>query len=790
MPDRWHHARMAWIRYAVAAAVGACGSAVPAPAPVATAVPRDAPPVAAAHVDDPRVVHAPPDVVAPRLPHLAPAGPVVVVQRGHDVEPTALAFDPRGGLLASAGGGRVIVWDTATHQARARFQPIGDSIRWMAYAPDDAWLALAGSSGVVVVDLRRATIAAPIACALPTGATATTIAWFDDHTLAMTCDGAIRIWDAAAGRERYAIRLDREEAAWQAPADAMASADGRRFVVRYGESTLEVRDVADGRLVARQALHDEVVQAIAWRPDRRALAVATEMRVRIVEPDGRTLAETAATQPHVLAFDPTGQRLAFDSAYAVDAWVWQDDRVEVIEDHGGGSGGLHWLAADRIVIGTEGTVAQGPPWHAVGRFACQGGCGDLATVTSPAAGLVANRDASDVVVWDALAGTPSPRLPAGGYAARLTRSVDGRLVVLGRRAIDLTTGATHRLAVDLEVVSPDARRIASLDRATGTLQIVDTMSSRVLAKRRIAIDRDDHLAFSGDGAFLVAEHLGTSKPGVLHVWRTRDLEKVRDLALPAAEFPSAAIVPRSSELIVTTLPAVIDLATGKMRHFAGPDRQVGWRVGLVISDDGKRFAFGNRVFETATLATIEDLAVGPQSFRPNSDDVAVTAMSTLGIHTRGGSMTRLTEGIGIPDSAIWSEDGSTLLSVGGNSVALWDAAKRTKIAELDLAASTMTHTRELFYVGARCVAYVDDDLHVRQVATGATLDVLDLDPSSPSGMAAMRDDGAVSAGAAALAKLRMRATPAVRGGALVAAATTAAGDDHLELVAEFVAHCN
>jgi RNA polymerase sigma factor (sigma-70 family) len=146
---------------------------------------------------------------------------------GHRGQVWGLSFAPDGRELASAGGDQSVrVWDTAAGTARTfgglrggayavEYHPAG---RTLAVAADNTVLLLAADNGREVGRVRTAR---------------TAVSWFafapGGRSLAYRDGKEVRLWDVAAGADRFALAL---------PAEPMAvafTADNRALVVASGD---------------------------------------------------------------------------------------------------------------------------------------------------------------------------------------------------------------------------------------------------------------------------------------------------------------------------------------------------------------------------------------------------------------------------------------------------------------------------------------------------------------------------------------------------------------------------
>jgi WD40 repeat protein len=162
-------------------------------------------------------------------------------KRGHDRLVLALAFAPDGRTLASGGTDtRVRLWDVATGKGGPSLPGHATSVSAMAFAPD--------------------------------GRTLATGDW----------DGVVKLWDVATGVERTTLVAATEKGTgvkfFNEVTVALAFApDGRTLAVGV-DQTVELWDVATGRVLASLTGHEKKVQCLAYSSDGTRLASGSHDR--------------------------------------------------------------------------------------------------------------------------------------------------------------------------------------------------------------------------------------------------------------------------------------------------------------------------------------------------------------------------------------------------------------------------------------------------------------------------------------------------------------------------------
>ncbi|MFF7449501.1 MULTISPECIES: hypothetical protein [unclassified Streptomyces] len=583
--------------------------------------------------------------------------------------PDAVAWGPDGGEVFVLRGGRVEVYDGDTGAAADDGFPVPAGTRTLAVSPDGLWVACAGD-GVLVH--HRGTLAAS---ALPTVDPVVALAWDPrGRQLCLATATALQLWSVLPVRMDFAPRTGRSGVtalAWSPDRDALAFADA---------AGVHLVDRASGRPLATAAVRGAVVGMGFSRTGRFLVTVTDQGALlvldRTLEPVSRLPVRVAS--PRDLSVSPTGRVLA-----GPELWELPDAAPCPVERR---VGVLlrSWAAMMCRSVGRELPSLRdrtpriaGPTllhdggdrlWAPAVAWSARDGHCVLETEPGTLAARTPGRSGPD---WTATAATG----PGGAHDLELSSGTPELLACASR---DGLTG--------LSVLTPDDGEVRAVlqggqapawcpapTEGTAILAVpepgpapthlyVHTLTSRGALVRP---PRSLHLpqgtgrpAWSPDGTLLAA---GTG--GAVVLWHVPRLERARRLALPSGAFATRVAWSPDGSRLAATPPAgqgplvVWSTLTWRVQREFGAPGGRGWAPALAWSPDGSLLAAPGSG-ETASVVEVWDVDRG----------TVVTALEPDGPPP------------GPVWSVRWSPDGRRLATTysGGPSV-LWDvmAAEET-----------------------------------------------------------------------------------------------------------------
>jgi WD40 repeat protein len=221
----------------------------------------------------------------------------------------SVAYSADGKLIVSAATDRVArVWDAVTGVPLAVLRGHEGLINNAVFGPDSQTVATASADGT----LRLWHV--PVAAVLRLGGDVIYGAFTRSgrRMVTATADGTVEVWDAS--RRRRTAHFVVPNTAHLAPAP-----NATRIAIADDSGRAQVWDPTNPSTPVDLAGPQEVVLALDYRPDGRAIALATERgEIRVVDPSGRRLREfsTGLGPTTAVAFSRDGRRIAAASGTA------------------------------------------------------------------------------------------------------------------------------------------------------------------------------------------------------------------------------------------------------------------------------------------------------------------------------------------------------------------------------------------------------------------------------------------------------------------------------------------
>jgi WD40 repeat protein/serine/threonine protein kinase len=546
----------------------------------------------------------------------------------HTLPGHAVAFQPKGGQLATADADKVHLWDAATAKPVRTLEGHTGAISALSYRPDGKRLASASVDGTVRVwDL----------------ATGAEVVRFGDHGEPVLCvayspdgrriaswgvDTNIRVWDADTGEQqmqlaghwhrviglvfhkdgRHLVSVGSDgRRFWDlqtrqleqtfrgvnsAAFMATFSPDGDRVVFAGVDKTVQVWDWPSGQEVLALRGHTDVVMAVAFSADgRRLFSASADGTIRVW--DGTPLAQGAPLwdrplQGHEgpvfgLAFSPDGRSLA-TGALDGTARLWDVAARKLVHTLPGQdvpSVAFHAGGRRLTTVATDGTLAQ---WDAANGQRLRTLRGHLGPIWNPNMGVGFTADGERLTTMSRDGATHVWESDSGREVARIAPP-------------GLATTA---------ILSPDGRRLAVA--GFGSVQILEVESKKRLAGWSTTFHIAYHLAFSADGQQLAVAFAD----GTVSVWEIQS-EKLLHTFRHDDRVTCVAFHPNGRQLAsgsCDNTAKVWDLETGQiLQTLRG---HIGYVMALAYSPDGRLLATASGHRYAGQIQLWETAAFGKQ----------------------------------------------------------------------------------------------------------------------------------------------------------------------------------
>jgi WD40 repeat protein len=383
----------------------------------------------------------------------------------------SLAFSPDGKILASGHRDSVTLWDAASWKERAFLsEMLLGNIDQLAFHPDGRFLISTGLA-LKIWDVRAA-----VAPRFDEGHTYEVMAVAyspDGKSLASgSMDRTVKIWDLAARKPRATLRGHEGDVT-----AVVYAPDGRTVISGSRDRTVRIWDASQGTERAKLIGHSAHVTSVALSPDGRTIASgggADPFRVREAldtRPDdsgevklwdlidGRLLATSRQkiSPVNAVAFSPDGRTLAIGKEDdTIDLWDRASGQIRTIPWADPKNTGEHgvlclsyspdgrWLAAggrNSSVRIWKATRSEDPPSATL-----KHGSNVAALAFSPDGNFLAACDWNrEIIVWNANTGQELGRVESPtNWFNSLTFSPDGRSLAAGNRDTSISIFAFER----------------------------------------------------------------------------------------------------------------------------------------------------------------------------------------------------------------------------------------------------------------------------------------------------------------------------------------------------------
>jgi RNA polymerase sigma factor (sigma-70 family) len=462
----------------------------------------------------------------------------------------SLSLSRDGRRLVTIGQGFIRLWDAASGNELYCYELKDPSRKEVvALAPDGKTVAFANFNSFTLLDMTTGRVVRQL-----DAADATSVAFSPDgKTLATFRDGGVALWATATGK-LLARHQNSGLARTPAPTAALAwSGDGTRLAWAHGWEVM-IRDTRSGEVDSGTVKSSQTILAVALSPDGKRLAASSADRtVQLWDvASGRVLRSFKGhvQAPHYLAFSPDGKLLATGSGGVLGQGseldglrLWDTatgKELAKLGPHAGGVSGVVFSPDGRRLYG--GCYMSVRVWDVKDRKEILFGAGHHgwvgALAYSPDGRTLASAGSDRTVrLWDIGTRKERRRLegcrepidslafrPDGAMLAAGTR--DGTVVIWklpsGKEAARLKAGKEGWEV--RAVFSPDGKRLATVSRRHGQVTLWDAASLKEERKLPHKGPGVMSLAFAPDSKRLV---IGCSDEKRIRGLANKTIDQVR-----------------------------------------------------------------------------------------------------------------------------------------------------------------------------------------------------------------------------------------------------------------------